>query len=162
MRRKTAIRLLFALATAGSLAGAAPARAFCIDNKTPHALRVHMETANPFGKFVELFQPGQRACCAWFSQRCNPTRVRDGMLTFTVRSKSKASRKLYCSSGWARRVYATANGDIVITENPGNLGGLRCDSRDLNRRPVTEQTFLRRHRKRGMPPPIMVPPPPEG
>ena len=162
MTRKTAVRLIFALAMAGSLAGAAPARAFCIDNKTQHALRVHMVTANPMGRFVELFQPRQRACCAWFDQRCNPTRVRDGLLTFTIRSKRKASRKLYCQSGWARQVYATANGDIVITENGSNLGGLQCDSRDLQKRPVTQQTFLQRHRKRGMPPPIVVPPPPEG
>ena len=140
MTRKTTILAIFALAMAGGMSGAGPAQAFCIDNKSPHALRVHVETSNPFGKFAVLFEPGDTACCSWFDQRCNPTRVRNGILAFSVRTKQKAENNLYCAAGWTKRVYGTADGTIVITE--------------------TQQTFFKRNR--GMPPPIVVPPPPEG
>ena len=155
MTRKSTILAIFLLA----MIGAGPAQAFCVDNRSPYELRVHLETSNPLGEFAVLFEPGERRCCAWFSQRCNPTRARDGMLIFTVRTRHDARYKLYCASGWVRRVYGTANGNIEITEQPGSLGGLHCDSRDYYRRPVTQQTFLNRHKKRGMPPPIIVPPP---
>ena len=137
-----------------------PARAFCINNKSQHVLRVHMETQNPFGRFAVLFKPNTRGCCSWFHQRCNPTGKRDGLLTFSVRSKSKAKNKVYCATGWMKRVYGTANGEILITESPGSMGGLNCDSRDSFKRRVTQQTYYKRKR-RGMPPPIIVPPPPE-
>lgn len=142
----------------GTALDAGPAKAFCIDNKSPYDLRVHVETNNPFGKYAVLFKPGDSACCSWFNQRCNPTRVRDGILEFSVRTKQKAKKKLFCAAGLTRRVFGTANGNIVITENRGSLGGLRCDSRDFLKRPVTRQTLLRR-KNTGMPPPIMVPPP---
>jgi hypothetical protein len=166
MARKTTIPVIFALAIIGAMTGsmidARPAQAFCIDNKTAYPLRVHLENYNPLGKFAEVFNPGDRTCCSWFNQRCNPTRTRNGMLIFSVRTKQKAAKKMYCASGWNRQVFATADGDIVITENGGSLGGLRCDSRDLLRRPVTQQTYLRQLKKRGMPSRIIVPPPPEG
>ena len=163
MARKNSISTVFGLVLAGMVFGGGSAQAFCIDNKTSYPLRVHLETPNPFGEFVELFQPGTRACCAWFNQRCNPTRTREGMLMFSVRSRHKFRLKLFCSSGWLRRVYATATGTIVITENRGSLGGLNCDSRDIQRRPITQQTYLQRYKrqKNRMPPPIVVPPPPE-
>ena len=160
MTHKTTISTIFALAMTGAVIGAGPAQAFCIDNKSHHTLRVHLETYNPFGKYVVLFKPGKKGCCGWFNPRCNPTRERNGILTFSVRTKQKAKNKLYCASGWIKRVYATADGDIKITENKGSLGGLRCDSRDSLKRPVTQYTFTKR-KKRGMPPPIVVPPPPE-
>ena len=78
------------------------------------------------------------------------------MLTFSVRTKYGAKKNLYCAAGWVKRVYATANGRIVITENLGSLGRLGCDSRDSFKRPVTRQSFLKL-RKQGMPPPIVVP-----
>ena len=162
MRRRTTISVIFALAMTGAMIGAGPARAFCIENQSPYALRVHLKTYNPLGGFAVLFKPGDKKCCSWFDQRCNPPRTREGMLIFSVRSKHKAAKKLYCGSGWNRRVYATADGAILITGNGGSLGGLRCDSRDLLRRPVTQQTFFKRSKKGGMPPPIIVPPPPEG
>ena len=123
MAHRTKILVIFGLAMAGMMIGSGPAQAFCIDNKSSHTLRVHMETGNPFGKFAVLFKPGEKTCCDWFSQRCNPTRTRDGLLTFSVRTKHKARKKLYCASGWIRRVFGTANGNIVITEKPGSLGG---------------------------------------
>lgn len=158
MTRKSTILAIFVLAMAGAMAGAGPARAFCIDNRSPYAVRVHLETSNPFGTFAVMFKPGEKDCCPWFSQRCNPTRARDGLLMFSVRSKRNAGNNFYCAAGWIRRVYATADGNIVITENRGSLGGLRCDSRDDRKRPVTQQTFLKR-KKGGMPPPIVVPRP---
>lgn len=160
MTRKSTIWVIFSLVIAYTVTGAGSAQAFCIDNKTLHPLRVHQETHNPFGKFVQLFEPGTKSCCAWFSQRCNPTRTRDGMLMFTVRSQRNATTELYCASGWVRRLYATANGNIVITEKRGTLGGLECDSRDLYRRPVTLQTYRKHVKKSGLPPAIVVPPPP--
>ena len=78
------------------------------------------------------------------------------MLTFSVLTKYGAKKNLYCAAGWVRRVYATANGRIVITEKPGSLGGLGCDSRNSFKRPVTQQSFLKL-RKQGMPPPIVMP-----
>ena len=161
MTPKTKNLMIFAVAMTVAMIGGGPARAFCIDNKSPHALRVHMQTGNPFGSFVVLFKPGDKGCCPWFTLRCNPTRARSGMLMFSVRSKHNAVKKLFCASGWIKRVYATADGNIVITENGSGIGGLRCESRDHLRRPVTQQTFLKRNRG-GMPPPIIVPPPPKG
>ena len=160
MTRKTTFRMLLALAMTGTMMGAGSAKAFCIDNKTSYNLRVNLETPSPYGKFVELFRPGKKACCSWFNQRCNPTRQREGLLMFSVRSKPKARTKLYCASGWTRRIYASASGTIVITENRGSLGGLRCDSRDLSRQKVTQQSFLKHYKKNKMPLPIIVPPRP--
>lgn len=161
MARKTTILAIFVLAMTGVMTGAEPAQAFCIDNKSPYTLRVHLETVNPFGKFRVPFKPGNKACCSWFSQRCNPTRTRDALLMFSIRTKANANIQRYCVSGWIKRVLATADGTITITENRGSLGGLRCDSRDYFGRPVTQQTILKR-RKKGLPPPIVVPAPPEG
>ena len=160
MTHKATIPVIFALAIIGAMIGARPAQAFCIDNKTASPLRVHLENYNPLGKFTELFNPGERTCCSWFNQRCNPTRTRNGMLVFSVRTKQKAAKQLYCASGWNRQIYATANGNIVITEKRGSLGGLHCDSRDLLRRPVTHRTYMKQLKKTGMPSRIIVPPPP--
>ena len=161
MTRRIAIPALVLLILMGTLTATGPAHAFCIDNKSPYNLRVHLETPNPFGSFRVLFRAGQKGCCDWFSQRCNPTRERDGMLEFSVRTQTEVKTKRYCATGWIRRVYATADGSILITENKGNIGGLKCDSRDFFNRPVTQQMYFQRKKRGGMPPPIVVPPPPQ-
>jgi len=158
MTRKTILLVIFTMAMTSD----GPARAFCIENKSPWALRVHLETSNPFGTFAVLFKPGDRGCCAWFNPRCNPTRDRQGVLMFSVRSKHRGISQRYCSSGWMRGAFATADGNILITENKTSRGGLDCDSRDKMQRPVTHETFVKNSmKKRGLPPPIIVPPPPE-
>jgi len=43
-----------------AMTGAAPAQAFCIDNKSSYAVRVHLETASPFGKFAARFKQGKK------------------------------------------------------------------------------------------------------
>jgi len=43
-----------------AMTGAAPAQAFCIDNKSPYAVRVHLETASPFGKLAVRFKAGKK------------------------------------------------------------------------------------------------------
>ena len=56
MTRKSNLLAIFLLA----MTGAAPAQAFYIDNKSPYAVRVHLETASSFGKFAVLFKPGKK------------------------------------------------------------------------------------------------------
>jgi hypothetical protein len=148
------------LITTLTLLGAGPAKAFCIENKTPYALRIHLETFSSYDRFAVLFKPGDISCCHWLTKRCNPTGERDGFLSFSVRAKTASKRKPYCADGWSKRIVATASGKISITERPGTIGGLHCDSRDIFNRPVSKQSTLRRSYK-GLPPPIVVPPPPE-
>ena len=42
------------------MTGAALAQAFCIDNKSPYAVRVHLESASLFGKFAVRFKSGKK------------------------------------------------------------------------------------------------------
>lgn len=161
MTRRGMRLAILVLAAACVMAAAAPARAFCVENRSSHDLRVHLETTNPYGAYAVLFKPGDRACCAWFDRRCNPTRKRDGMLSFSVRSKHRYPNTRYCVSGLMRGAFTTADGSITIVDDRTSRGGLECDSRDGQKKPVTRDTFVRRSLKqRGMPPPIIVPPPP--
>ena len=136
-----------------------PAQAFCIENKTSYSLRVHLESFSSFKRFRQLFKPGDLACCNWIRKECNPTGNRDGVLAFSIRAKTLKSTVPYCADGWSKQIYATASGRIVVTERPGSIGGLHCDSRDLFQMPVSVRTHFK-ERRRGLPPPIVVPPRP--
>ena len=56
MTRKSNLLAIFLLVMTGS----PPAQAFCIDNKSPYAVRFHLETASSFGKFAVLFKPSKK------------------------------------------------------------------------------------------------------
>ena len=56
MTRKSNLLAIFLLA----MTGTPPAQAFCIDNKSPYAVRVHLETASPFGKFAVRVKSGKK------------------------------------------------------------------------------------------------------
>ncbi len=74
------------LAVAVGCLAAAPAAAFCIENRADQALTftVDIDGAGDNAPYVRILAPGEQGCCDWQRYDCNSSGRRDAILKFSV------------------------------------------------------------------------------
>jgi len=110
---------------------AGPVGAFCVRNVSRMPVEVRLQNINPLAGFSKVLRTGQRTCCDWLYRNCNPMGGRGTRLLLSVRGWGQQYHDFYCSGPIPQRTMIVSDGEVTVFDDAGQLGALRCDSRDF-------------------------------